>query len=428
MTPRYAYCSRPPRGTPPRFVHQPVRQETHVTALSDFLQHLAKSCENDSFVRLALSTATDETAAVQRIHARLVELQGALHLSFTLREERRDTTQNLSVREGLAFINKQLRGPFRSAMLATTAADWQLQSAAAADAKLIRHRASETRAPRRTHDTEKPTFLGEAAQPFLKALSIVDDHGRPRPKLADKHAQIDRFTEILFHLAQDCGFGDTPSDSKPLRFVDVGCGKGHLTFAAWHLGKNVLQREVLVIGVEERGELVAAANALAKPLCADSLQFVRGDIQHVELPAMDGLIALHACNTATDHAIRRGIAARSKLIVVAPCCHQEVRPQLAAPEPLSTALRHGILAERMAEWATDALRTMVLEWAGYKTKAIEFVSTEHTGKNLMLAGVRIDAGIAPEEQTALRAKIDAFRAFFGIGTHALDAVLDPART
>ena len=105
-----------------------------------------------------------------------------------------------------------------------------------------------------------------------------------------------------------------------------------------------------------------------------------------------------------------------------------MRPQLAAPEPLSTALRHGILAERMAEWATDALRTMVLEWAGYKTKAIEFVSTEHTGKNLMLAGVRIDAGIAPEEQMALRAKIDAFRAFFGIGTHALDAVLDPART
>lgn len=391
-----------------------------MTALAAFTEALAKSCENDTFVRLALTSATDQDAPVQRILARLVLLKGVLHLSFTLREERRDTTKNLPLQEGLAFVGHQLASQFRSAMLATTAADWQLQNATGADQKLIRHRASETKPQRRTHDEAKPTFLGEPARPFLQALSILDEKGKPRPKLADKHAQIDRYTEILFHLAKDCGFATATEPGAPLRLVDVGCGKGHLTFAAWHLGKNLLSRDVEVLGIEARGELVAAANALAKPLCGDSLRFVRGDIETAELPRMDGLVALHACNTATDHAIRRGLEARAKLIVVAPCCHQEVRPQLASPEPLTEALRHGLLKERMAEWATDALRAMVLEANGYTVKVIEFVSSEHTGKNLMLAAVRRDEPLDENASASLRERIAAFRSFFGIEHQALD--------
>jgi hypothetical protein len=153
------------------------------------------------------------------------------------------------------------------------------------------------------------------------------------------------------------------------------------------------------------------------------LQFVQGDIEHVPLPNIDVLVALHACNTATDHAIRRGVQSRARLIVVAPCCHQEVRPQLASPEPLAEVMRHGLLAEKMAEWATDGLRALVLEWAGYSTKVIEFVSSEHTGKNLMIAGVRGEAVPGPEAKAKLGAKIAAFREFFGIRRHALDALL-----
>ena len=211
--------------------------------------------------------------------------------------------------------------------------------------------------------------------------------------------------------------------SRALHFVDVGCGKGHLTFAAWHLGKHVLAGKVTVTGVEARPELVANANQLARDVADANLQFVRGDIEDVPLPQVDALVALHACNTATDHAIRRGIEAKAKLIVVAPCCHQEVRPQLAHPEPLTAVLSHGLMAERMAEWATDGLRTLVLAWAGYRTKVIEFVSSEHTGKNLMIAAVRHETEpSAPDRATALE-QIAAFRAFFGIRRHALDGVL-----
>jgi hypothetical protein len=135
---------------------------------------------------------------------------------------------------------------------------------------------------------------------------------------------------------------------------------------------------------------------------------------------VDALIALHACNTATDDAIRRGIELGAQLIVVAPCCHKEIRPQLGKPEPFTAVLRHGIMAERLAEWATDGLRALFLEWAGYRTKLMEFVGGEHTPKNLMIAAVREGEAFRDE---AVRRRIVDLKAFLGIEHHALDVLL-----
>jgi SAM-dependent methyltransferase len=390
--------------------------------IATFLQRLADACADDSFARLTLSSPVDPDAAVQRIVARLVEIQGARCLSFTLREAKRDTTQNVPLAEVQTFVERELRR-FRAAMLATTDADWQLQLGDGDGAgKLIRHKPSQKSKPARAHDESKKTYLGADALPWLQVLDLVDQQGRTKPKLADKKAQLDRYVEILAHLAQDCGWG-AGEDQPALRLVDVGCGKGHLTFAAWHLVANVLRRPVAALGVEARPELVEQANARAAAVGAQGLRFVAGDIGTAPLPAVDALVALHACNTATDHAIRRGIEARAKLVVVAPCCHQEVRPQLGSPAPLGPVLRHGFMAERMAEWATDGLRALVLEWAGYKTKVVEFVSSEHTGKNVMIAGVRDDAPRSDAQVAEARARIGAFKAFFGIGAQALDPLL-----
>ena len=390
--------------------------------VATFLLHVGASCDDDSFIRLTMSSPTPAAAPVERVLARLVELRGERALSLTLREERRDTTRNLPIAEAIEWLRAQLRNDFQGATLATTQADWQLRLQNG-EARLICHKPSSPAAPPRVHDESKPTLLGNPAQPWLHGLGITDAHGRPRPKLADKHTQIDRFTEILSHLARDCGWQEGGAAAPPLRIVDVGCGKGHLTFAAWHLGQHVLGRRVLVTGVETRGELVDTANALARTVAGDALQFVRGDIDAVPLPGADALIALHACNIATDHAIRRGVEVGAQLIVVAPCCHQEVRPQLGKPAPLAGVLAHGLFAERMAEWATDGLRTLVLEHCGYRTKAIEFVSSEHTGKNLLLAAVRDAVPPTAERRAQTLAGITAFKAFFGIERQALDAVL-----
>ncbi|MGB3967908.1 MAG: SAM-dependent methyltransferase, partial [Planctomycetota bacterium] len=293
---------------------------------------------------------------------------------------------------------------------------------AAGEPKLVRHRASAKAPPARRHDTGKPTLLGAEALPWLSGLGLVGADGKPRPHLADKKVQLDRFVEILVHLLRD-RFEPRRDAAAPVRVVDAGCGKGHLTFAAWHCLRHVLHLPAQVLGVEVEAGRIEHANALARAVAGDELRFQPGDIGQVPLGGVDVLIALHACNTATDHAIRRGIEAGAAVVVVAPCCHQEVRPQLGAPEPLAAVLQHGLFAERLAEWATDGLRALVLEHCGYRTKVIEFVSSEHTAKNLLLAGVRRDDAPAAAEQARSQAQIAAFRAFFGIDQHALDGLL-----
>jgi hypothetical protein len=165
---------------------------------------------------------------------------------------------------------------------------------------------------------------------------------------------------------------------------------------------------------------VQTCTALASRIKADGLEFRAGDIASADLPAINGLIALHACNTATDAAILRGIGSGAQLIVVAPCCHKELRPQLGSPEALAPVLAHGLFKERFAEWVTDGLRTLFLGWAGYKVRVIEFVDAGHTPKNLMLAAVRV---AEPFQGRELREQIIALKTFAGVARHALDDLL-----
>jgi len=141
-------------------------------------------------------------------------------------------------------------------------------------------------------------------------------------------------------------------------------------------------------GVEVRRELVELCNDVARAGGFDGLRFVAGQIADIEPGEIDILIALHACDTATDDALYKGIAAKASIIIAAPCCHKELRKQLRPPEPLAGILKHGIMLERTAETITDGLRALILECEGYKTKLFEFVPTEHTPKNNMLAATR----------------------------------------
>jgi SAM-dependent methyltransferase len=398
------------------------------SAVERFLAQLAASCADDSLVRVTLSSpvapATGELASVGKILIRLIDLKAVPHLSLTFRQPQRDVTRNLPLTEGLAWVRAQLGVTFRNAHLATTRRDWQLGIPARGEVHLVTHRPGTKTAPPRSHDEAKHSFLDASARDWLEGLGIADVSGRIRPAMADKHHQISRYLEILAHLAADCGWAGAPAvaDAPLLTVADMGCGKGYLTFGAWHLFHRVWQRPVCVLGVETRPELTAGANSVAVRIGAAGLTFVTGDIASAELPLLDALIALHACNTATDDALRRGVEARARLLVVAPCCHQEVRPQLGQPQPLAEVLRHGLMAERMAEWATDGLRALFLEWAGYRVKLIEFVASEHTPKNLMLAAVKVGE---PFRDTAARERILRFKDFFGIHRHSLDPLLAP---
>lgn len=387
-----------------------------------FGQRLGAGLADGTFVRLALSPVSPHPEGLQKVLGRQVVIRGEPHLSLTFRFPARDEVRNLPNSEAVGWVAERLRREFRSALLSTLRSDWQLSGLEGKAPRLIRHKPSAMAVPDREHDQVHQTMLDESARDWLAGLRVTDPHGNVRLGMSGKFAQINRYLEIFSHLAADAGW--IGEHARPVGadwvMVDMGCGKGYLTFGLWHLWRRAWGLPAQVLGVEVRPELTAKANALAESIGAEGLRFLPGSIDTVKLSAAHVLIALHACNTATDHAILRGIDLDAELIIVAPCCHKQVRPQLGRPAPLGPVLRHGIMSERMAEWTTDGLRTLFLEWAGYQTKILEFVSPDHTPKNLMIAAVRARA---PFADPAALARIKELKAFFGIETHALDALL-----
>ena len=407
-----------------------------LTPAEQICTKLAESLTKGTFARLVLSAPEALGDTPQKILGRFVMLKGVPHLSLTLRYPTRDVTKNVPLAEGAAWLHEQLDRQFHSALLCTTARDWQFISNAAGEARLIDHQPSAKKTPAREHDQRHTGILDATARDWLQGLDVLDVAGKVRVSMADKHRQINHYLEILSHLAKECGWlgtpvsdatrtkaaadNNAPNRSSALHLADMGCGKGYLTFGIWHLFHRVWKTPVHIIGVETRADLVATTNKLVQQIGAEGLEFVSGTIESARLPRVDALIALHACNTATDDAIRRGIELGAKLIIVAPCCHKELRPQFGQPAPLAPVLRHGVMEERMAEWVTDGLRALFLEWAGYRTKVMEFVAGEHTPKNLMIAAVREREAFTDE---SARKRIEELKAFFGVEKHALDPLL-----
>lgn len=392
------------------------------TFVAEFADKLSASLQDGTFVRLVISGGRRE--GPEKVLGRCVDLKGVAHLSLTFRHTTRDETKNLPTSESGSWVRANLGSEFDNGLLCTTRGDWQLCAEPGKRPRLIRHPASEKAAPARAHDQTRRSMLDAAAHDWLAALRVTDRAGRVQSGMADKHAQIHRYLEILSHLAEEAGWHETgtaraqaPADRT---VVDMGCGKGYLTFGLWHLCHRIWKLPVTVVGVENRPELVAKTNQVARDVGATGLSFLCGDIATAPLPRLDGLIALHACDTATDEAIRRGVAHGAGLIVVAPCCHKQLRPQLQHPPPLDSILRHGLMEERMAEWVTDGLRALFLEWAGYRAKVFEFISPEHTAKNLMIAAIRDKEPFADGNA---RDRIRQLKQFWGIAHHPLDDLL-----
>jgi len=380
------------------------------SARDRFLALLCSAMRDGALMKLALGKYRGTDAALRQILIRPVTLKAGPHLAFVWRYATRDITKNLPPDAALAKIESLLGHDFLDAHLFTATQRAQLETTPDGAARLrvrATHDANNT-APT-AHDRAK-SHLIPATAPWLRGLGVTNDRGQPREGMADKFRQIQKFAELLTHLLAESAL---PAD-RPLNVVDMGSGKGYLTFAV----ASLLGARASVRGIEVRDELVALCNRVAgENDFAGRLRFLTGTIADTPLDGCDVLIALHACDTATDDALARGIAAGAQLLVVAPCCQKELRPQLTAPPVLAGPLRHGIFQERHAEFATDALRAELLEWAGYRTKVFEFVSTEHTAKNLMIAAIKARARGTPDDEAARRVRDVA--QFYGIRSQAL---------
>ncbi len=377
----------------------------------DFATRLAACVSDGTFARLTLGKPRIADPTLQKVIIRPVALKSGPHLSFVWRHDTRDVTKNLPPADALREISGLIGTAFHSAHLATTLQSVQLEFNKKGEPRLHLGRTSAP-FPDTAHDRAKPRLLPTDAQDWLMALGVINSAGAVREGMADKHRQIHKFVEILSHLVDEAPL----AVDRPVEITDMGCGKGYLTFATHDYFDRGLQRSSRVCGVEARPELVTLCNRIAHDTARPKLTFISGTIQEADLPVPDVLIALHACDTATDDAIARGVRTGATLIVVSPCCQKELRPQLRAAPVLAPALRHGIFQERHAEFATDALRALLLEWAGYDTKVFEFISTEHTAKNLMIAATK-RPGLTHDEPLAV--KIRDLAAFYGITSQAL---------
>jgi len=377
-----------------------------------FLTELRVSVQEGAFVKLTLGKPRGPEADLQNLYIRPVVLRGTPHLSFVWRYSTKDITKNFPPAEALAQIEALVGATFYSAHLFTTERTAQLEYNKKGEPRYSFGPPAAGEVQPAEHDRTKTRLLPPASQTWLEALGITNPAGVVRPGMADKHRQIHNYVEILSHLVVEAAL---PSD-RPVEIADMGCGKGYLTFATHDYFNLVASRPANVVGIEARPELVEKCQSIASRARCARLAFQAGTIQSAQFPTLDVLIALHACDTATDDAILRGVQAGAALIVVSPCCQKELRPQLQAAPVLAPALKHGIFQERHAEFATDALRALLLEWAGYDTKVFEFISTEHTAKNLMIAATKRAGQVHAETATAA---VRELAAFYGIKTQAL---------
>ena len=383
-----------------------------VSPLEQFLVELAASVRDGTMVKLTLGKPRGADATLRNLLVRPVNLRGAPHLTFVWRHARQDITKNHPPEEALKLLGGLIGTDFHSAHLFTTARLAQFELNKHGEPRLTYGPPAEVTVDP-AHDRAKQRLLPAESQPWLERLGVTTPTGAVRTGQADKHRQIHKFVEILSHLAP----GVALPSHRPIEIADMGCGKGYLTFATHDYFNLVAGRPAHVRGIEAREELVQFCNQIARETTRARLEFIPGTIASAGLAALDVLIALHACDTATDDALARGVQAGAALIVVAPCCQKELRAQLTAAPVLAPALRHGIFQERHAEFATDALRALLLEWAGYDTKVFEFIATEHTAKNLMITATKRAGGQVRTDEAATRVRDLA--AFYGIRSQAL---------
>ena len=405
-----------------------------------FLEALARGVADGSVSRVLLSKPTDKGDDLERVTARPLVLRGERCLSFVFKHRTKDVTKNEPVAAALATIADLVGTRFAHAHLFARDAELQLMMSRKGRYTLHRAKAGADDATRPAieaasdddsarHDRQKHRFVSLDA-PFLVELGVTTRGHELVPAMARKWKQINKFVEVMSHALESAGVGP----AAPLNIVDFGAGKGYLTFALhdWlRRQADGAPRRLDVVGVELRPDLVKLCNDAIAKCRLDGLRFEAGDVSSFVPDRLDVMIALHACDTATDHALHTGIRAGASIIMCSPCCHKQIRPQMQMPSLLKPMLQHGIHLGQQAEMVTDGLRALLLEAHGYDAQVFEFVALEHTSKNKMILAVRRngrqDTPQAERRRADVLAQIAELKAFYGIREHCLETLLaEPA--
>jgi SAM-dependent methyltransferase len=389
--------------------------------VSDLDQLLDLLDDDAGLVRaVASGRQRNRTVPFRRVELRYVDLKAGRRLQVTSYDDTQAHTRNLVPgEESRAEVLSLLRSGYASWHVDTLSAS--VQARVTKKGKVMVHRGApavtDPAAVDRSHDRAKLRRL-DADDPLFRVLGVTASDGRVKPSRVAKFRQVQDLLAALDPVVDDAvalGPGDALSDERPLRVVDLGCGNAYLTFAAFRYLTAVKGIPVAAVGVDVKAQAHGHnADVAAELEMADHVRFVQSDIASVELDdPPDLVLALHACDTATDDALARAVRWETPVVVAAPCCHHDIQRQLAgsaSPAPYPLVTRHAILRERFADVLTDALRAAILRQAGYRVDVVEFVDSAHTPRNALIRAVR-SPGVARDEA---REEYDAMVQAWGV--------------
>ena len=359
---------------------------------------------DEALERILFSNPVDRER-IARSRLRPLLIKGSLVFQAEEQVGRQAFHRNMSKEETVSYITELLDGSFRQAEIVsgrgtglslvsrkgkvTVKVKQKAHSGGAGDQPARIQSASGLM----SHNRQKSYILKEGSPvPFLVDLGVMTKEGRIVNSRYDKYRQINRFLEFIEDILPNL------NQEEETTIIDFGCGKSYLTFAMYHYLKVLKEYPVRIIGLDLKQDVINHCSRLAMQYGYEGLDFYHGDIASYEgVDHVDMVVTLHACDTATDFALKKAVDWGAKVILSVPCCQHELAKQISC-DIQKPVLQYGLIKERMAALYTDAIRAQVLERCGYRTQILEFIDMEHTPKNILIRGIRQGRKAANEGQ------------------------------
>jgi SAM-dependent methyltransferase len=372
--------------------------------------------DEQAFHKMTLKGHIEENRLPWRqVIVRPVLIKQVRYLQFSYFDAKQDITKNYQGQEAQAKLDELLALPFHAIFVQTTNGNITVQIAKTGKATITRSATTvdaQVQQESLAHDRKKQLALPAGkADTFLQEIGIMNAQGQVLPSMQDKFAQINEFLKLLEHTGELERFKDTKQVEQPVQILDCGCGSAYLSFAVYHYLNDIKGIAAALAGIDVNGTLVDKNTLHSNALRLSHMCFQQSAIiNYVPAVPPDIVLALHACDTATDEALVQGILTNARLILCVPCCHHDLHRQLQAVAPFQPVFQHGILKKRFADILTDTFRAEILRLMGYKTDVIEFISPEHTDRNIMLRAVK---RTAPGDTQTLQA-YNALKTFWNV--------------
>lgn len=374
-----------------------------------FFAKLENSLKDDSIVKMTLSKPTSKNNELRNIYVKPILLKNNKMYQFAYRYERRDETKNFDSAQTMEQVRSLVPEVFQNVSLFTLTEDVTLLVSKKGKPTLMCKKVQENREQDLNHDHEKQRLI-DPNQPWWHLLGLTTQEGKVTADMQHKYKQICKYVEIVDGMMRQTKFDDE------IHIADMGEGKGYLTFALYEYLTTHYDKKIVMEGVEIRKDLVEKINDIIQKCQLNNFKFIENSIEEYQPSKLDVLIALHACDTATDDAILKGVRNNAKLIICAPCCHKQIRREMEKSGKTNAITKYGIFLERQAVMITDTIRALVLEYCGYKTQVMEFIEIDNTPKNVLLVGRKTDK---PVDKEAITKQIKALMDQYGIEEHYL---------